>query len=150
MHDPAMTAAGAPATAVNPPGWDPAFATGHAGVDAEARALLACCARLGQPAAATGADPAAALAADVDAFKAQVRKLFAAEAAGVAAADEALRNEQAAEAEEFDAFADEVVTATHFDRAELQRFATVWSIGHLREAAPRLRAAGRPADAAGA
>lgn len=121
--------------------WDAACATGHPDIDAQARALRACCDRLGHAAPIEGSGPAAALASDIAAFKAQVRALFAAETVALAGADAALRDEQAAEQEEFEAFADEVLTATHFDRAELQRFARVWSLGHLRGAARRLRAA---------
>lgn len=153
MHPPATPQAKPPATAPRQalpgPAWNPAFATGDAAIDDQARALLACCARLGPAAATEDTDPAA-LAADVEAFKAQVRALLAAEASRLAAADEALRDEQAAEAEEFEAFADEVVTAAHFDRAELHRFATVWSIGHLRAATQRLRAAAPATDGTGA
>jgi hypothetical protein len=71
-------------------------------------------------------------------FKAQVCALFDAEEASLANADEALRDEQFAEREEFEAFADEVLSATHFDGAEMQRFAEAWCTGHLRSAAARL------------
>ena len=107
--------------------------TGHPQVDAQALALRACCARL------TSAPP---LDRAIEAFKAQVRALFDAEDACLADADEALRDEQWAEREEFEAFADEVLSATHFDGAELQCFATAWCTGHLRSAAARLS----PAD----
>jgi hypothetical protein len=105
--------------------------TGHPHIDAQARALQAGCARLADTPPLDQA---------VAAFKAQVRALFDAEEACLADADEALRDEQFAEREEFEAFADEVLSATHFDAAELQRFATAWSLGHLRSAAARLRA----------
>lgn len=75
-------------------------------------------------------------------FKAQVRALFAAEAEWLATAPEAVRDEQQAEAEEFEAFADEVLKAEFFDAAELRRFATAWTLGHLRSAAARLDDAG--------
>lgn len=103
--------------------------TGHVHVDGQARALQACCARLAQ------ASPLEQALAD---FKAQVRALFDAEEACLADADAALREEQLAEREEFEAFADEVLSAAHFDGAELQRFATAWCSGHLRSAAARL------------
>lgn len=106
-------------------------ATGHPQVDEQARALQACCAKLADT---------PPLEQAVAGFKAQVRALFDAEEACLAAADEALRDEQQAEREEFEAFADDVLSATHFDGAELQRFASAWCIGHLRGAAARLRA----------
>jgi len=105
--------------------------TGHPHIDAQARALQLGCARLADT---LPLDQALAT------FKAQVRALFDAEEACLANADEALRDEQFTEREEFEAFADEVLSATHFDAAELQRFATAWSLGHLRSAAARLRA----------
>ncbi|MCU0922713.1 MAG: hypothetical protein MUF08_14435 [Burkholderiaceae bacterium] len=103
--------------------------TGHVHVDDLARALQACSARLAE------ASPLEAALAD---FKAQVRALFDAEEACLVDADEALRDEQRAEREEFEAFADEVLSATHFDGAEMQRFAEAWCTGHLRSAAARL------------
>jgi hypothetical protein len=106
--------------------------TGHPGIDAQACALWACCEGL------SGAPP---LDAAVEDFKAQVRALFDAEEACLAHADEALREEQFAEREEFEAFAEEVLSATHFDGAELRRFAEAWCTGHLHGAAARLRAA---------
>jgi hypothetical protein len=105
--------------------------TGHAQVDAQLRALQACCERLAE---ALPLDPA------IQAFKAQVRALFDAEDACLADADATLRDEQQAEREEFEAFADEVLSAAHFNGAELQRFATAWCSGHLRSAAARLAA----------
>lgn len=103
--------------------------TGHVHIDEQARALLDGCARLADT---SPLDHAVAV------FKAQVRALFDAEEVCLADGDEALRDEQSAEREEFEAFADEVLSATHFDAAELQRFATAWSLGHLRSAAARL------------
>lgn len=105
--------------------------TGYAQVDAQARALQACCAQLG---AAPALDEA------VESFKAQVRALFDAEDACLADADATLRDEQRAEREEFEAFADEVLSAAHFDGAELQRFATAWCLGHLHGATALLAA----------
>jgi hypothetical protein len=103
--------------------------TGHAAVDAQALALQSSCAQL------AGAPP---LGPAVEAFKAQVRALFDAEDACLADADAALRDEQLAEREEFEAFADEVLSAAYFDGVELQRFAEAWCLGHLRAAAARL------------
>jgi hypothetical protein len=103
--------------------------TGHPEIDARARALWACCERL---------SGAATLAAAVDDFKAEVRALFDAEDACLAEADDLQRDEQLAEREEFEAFADEVLSAAYFDGVELQRFAEAWCLGHLRAAAARL------------
>jgi hypothetical protein len=105
--------------------------TGHVHVDDRVRALQVCCARLAE---------ASALDQALVDFKAQVRALFDAEEACLADADEALRDEQLAEREEFEAFADEVLSAAHFDADELQRFATAWCTGHLCSTAARLRA----------
>lgn len=147
MHDeiqpPMQHAPQAPATApaATEVAWDRAEETGRPDIDALARDLMACCARLGMAGPLDGGDAAAALVADVAAFKAQVRVLFDAESAAMAGADAALRDAQAAEQAEFEAFADEVMTAEHFDRQELARFARLWAIGHLRSAAQRLRGA---------
>ena len=110
---------------------DPLPLTGQPDIDAQARALWACCARL------SGAPPLDAAVAD---FKARVRALFDAEDARLAEADAARRDEQLAEREEFEAFADEVLSATRFDGAELRRFAEAWVVGHLHSAVERLAA----------
>ena len=109
--------------------YTPLPTTGHAQVDAQLRALQACCANLAE------AQP---LGLAIEAFKAQVRALFDAEDACLADADAALPDEQLAERDEFEAFAEEVLSAAHFDGHELQRFATTWCSGHLRSAAARL------------
>lgn len=96
----------------------------QATIEARQQALLALCDTL---------EDEASLAE----FKAQVRALLAAEAEGLAGAPEPVREEQQAEAEEFEAFADEVLKAEFFDAAELKRFATAWTLGHLRSAAKR-------------
>ena len=109
---------------------DPLQTTGRAQIDELVRGLQARCA---QVADTPPLDQAVA------AFKAQVRALFDAEEACLAAADAALREEQFAEREEFEAFADEVLSAAHFDSVELQRFAMAWCAGHLHSAVARLR-----------
>jgi hypothetical protein len=107
--------------------------TGSPHVDERALALQACCARLAD---------ARPLDQAVEAFKAQVRALFDAEETCLADADAALRDEQLAEREEFEAFADEVLSPAHFDGGELQRFAMAWCAGHLHAVAARLRRGG--------
>lgn len=97
----------------------------QATIEARQQALLAACDDLGDESALAD-------------FKAGVRALLAAEAEWLAGAPAAVRDEQQAEAEEFEAFADEVLKADLFDAAELKRFATAWTLGHLRSAAARL------------
>ena len=130
---PASTAAPAPAPAIPcaEAVWTAADATGDAGIDAEHQALLAHCARLADccQADATGFDEALA------AFKALARAHLQTEASRLDASDTEAIEDLQAERDEFEAFAEDVVSTAYFDRVELQRFVTFWTLGHIRAGA---------------
>jgi hypothetical protein len=59
--------------------------------------------------------------------------------------------DMALECDEFEYLADEIATTANFDRLELQRFAALWCLGHVRGSAQRCRAAAAaPRTGAGA
>ncbi len=113
--------------------WTASDATGDARIDAEHQALLAQCTRLADccEVDATGFDEA------LSAFKAQARAHLQHEASRLDAGDSDAIEDHQAECEEFEAFAEEVVSTEFFDRVELQRFVTFWTRGHIRAASGR-------------
>ncbi len=112
---------------------DATGATGDAGTDTEHQALLALCAQLADRCEGPAEDFDAALTA----FKAQVLAHLQAERSRLDPAEEAAIEDHEAEREEFESFAAEVASTTHFDRVELQRFAAFWTQGHIRAAVRR-------------
>lgn len=117
--------------------WDPGLAIGHALIDRQHQALLAQCEAL---AAHCGNADAAAFDADFEHLKTLAREHFAAEAALLAERGDTDTEDHALECEEFEYLADEIATTANFDRLELQRFAALWCLGHVRASAQRLRA----------
>lgn len=115
--------------------WSDEFASGHAAIDAQHRELLALCDALADLCEAADAPR---FDAAFRQFQSAVRRHFEAEAALLA--DDAARDDHAAEAEEFVYLADEIATTAHFDRLELQRFVAVWCLGHVTASARQLRA----------
>lgn len=122
---------------------------GHAAVDAQHEALHALCGLLADCATARpGAGCEAAFDTVLAEFKALVRAHLDTEGALLARGPESVVEAQEAEREEFETLADDVMTPACFDRVELQRFAALWTVGHVRSSAARWRAA-RAASAAG-
>ena len=116
---------------------------GHAVVDAQHEALHALCGLLadcavGRPEA--GHDDA--FDTVLAEFKALVRSHLDTEGALLARSPDAaveVLEALEAEREEFETLADDVMTPACFDRIELQRFAALWTVGHIRSCAARWR-----------
>jgi hemerythrin-like metal-binding protein len=112
--------------------WEAAFACGHALVDDQHRALLAQCDRL-----ADLCQPEADGARDAhfdDAFvhlQHLARQHFESEAALLASQGSPELEDHRFECEEFEYLVNEIVSTEHFDRLELQRFLTHWTLGHI-------------------
>lgn len=129
--------------------WDPGFAVGHPLIDDQHRALLAQCETLAGL-CGHNADPAAFDAA-FSRLKALTREHFAAEVAVLVERGDTDTEDMALECDEFEYLADEIATTANFDRLELQRFAALWCLGHVRGSAQRCRAAAAaPRTGAGA
>jgi hemerythrin-like metal-binding protein len=120
--------------------WEPDFSTGHGLVDAQHQGLLTQCNLLADlcdqshACACTGAnadEAASAFDLAYEQLKVLARAHFEAEAALLADAGYPDLEEHRFECDEFDYLAAEIVTAENFDRVELQRFLTLWCVGHV-------------------
>jgi hemerythrin-like metal-binding protein len=121
--------------------WDPGWSVGHPVIDAQHQALLAQCNLLADH-CEPGDGPANGQAFDqaFEKLKALAREHFDAEATLLAAHGDPDLEDHAVECDEFDYLADEVATTEHFDRLELQRFLSLWCVGHIAGSAHRQRA----------
>ena len=120
--------------------WDPQFSAGHELVDAQHQALLSQCNLLADlcdqsnACACKGANAEVATRAFDQAYeqlKVLARQQVETEAALLADAGYPDLEEHRFECDEFDYLAAEIVTAENFDRVELQRFLTLWCVGHV-------------------
>lgn len=120
--------------------WEPGYETGHALVDAQHQELLGLCKLLADHA---GSGDDAADAERFDQVYARLRTLarehFDAEAAQRAGSGETDADDHRVECDEFEYLADEIATTGNFDRLELQRFLTLWWLGHVTGAVLRQR-----------
>ncbi len=117
--------------------WIPHFAVGHPLFDAQHQALLAQCNLL-----ADACSPAAGERDFEQAFerlKALAREHFDAEVSALEARGYPGVDDHRFECDEFEYLADEIATTANFDRVELQRFVTLWFIGHIAGTAAPMR-----------
>ncbi len=118
--------------------WDPTFCVDDGLIDAQHQALLAQCNALADLCPATRSeDTDRQFDQALDRLKALAREHFATEGhclAGRAGGD---LDDHRVEREEFEYLANHIATTEHFDRLELQRFLTLWCLGHLTDAARR-------------
>lgn len=120
--------------------WSPAHAVGHAQIDSQHQGLLAHCDLLADLCPQPGASEAAAgFDAAFEQLKTLVREHFQTEAALLAGRDDAGREGLDDELDEFEYLVEEIVTTENFDRLELQRFVSLWCLGHIAGTAPALR-----------
>jgi hypothetical protein len=122
--------------------WEPGYETGHALVDAQHQELLGLCKLLADHFAGPGDD--AADAERFDQVYARLRTLarehFDAEAAQRAGSGETDdRTTTGSSAMSSSTWPDEIATTGNFDRLELQRFLTLWWLGHVTGAVQRQR-----------
>ena len=124
--------------------WEPGFATGHELIDAQHQGLLTQCnllADLCDQANACGCSGAHAEAGArafdqaYEQLKVLARVHFEAEAALLADAGYPELEDHQFECDEFDYLGAEIVTAENFSRVELQRFLTLWCVGHVSASA---------------
>lgn len=106
--------------------------------DAQHAALLAQCNALANRYCGGAADDAAFDAA-FDQLKVLAREHFEAEAALLAAGGDPDLEGHRDELDEFEYVVSEIATTANFDRLELQRFAALWCLGHVRGSGQRVR-----------
>ena len=120
--------------------WIPHFAVGHPLFDAQHQALLAQCNLLAD-ACSRGAGEAGEREFDLafERLKALAREHFDAEVSALEARGYPGAEDHRFECDEFEYLADEIATTANFDRVELQRFVTLWFIGHVAGTAAPMR-----------
>jgi hemerythrin-like metal-binding protein len=122
--------------------WDPNFTVGNADIDEQHRQLLEQCNVLADLCAGdggnSGADPE--FIAVYDRLMTLARVHFAAEEALLAAGGYPELENYQFELEEYEFLAAEIATVENFDRIELQRFLSLWWLGHILGAAKQQRA----------
>lgn len=123
------------------PQWDPAFSVGHEFIDKQHQALLALCNRLADHCADKAGDACdQAFDRDFDCLKALTAAHVQAESAWLIQHGHPALEEHLFAFDELDDLLHDIVTTEHFDRLELQRFLSLWWLGHIAGTAPQLRA----------
>jgi hemerythrin-like metal-binding protein len=123
------------------PQWEPAFSVGHELIDNQHQDLLALCNRLADHCAAEAGDARdQAFDQDFDRLKALAQQHFEAESAWLTQHGYPALEEHLFAFDELDDLLQDIVTTEHFDREELQRFLSLWWLGHIAGTAPQLRA----------
>lgn len=120
--------------------WDPNFAVGHEVMDAQHRQILTQCNALADLCADGGnssADPE--FKTLFEQLMTSAREHFAAEEAQLVAGAYSDLEAYRCEIEEYEYLAAEIATTENFDRIELQRFLSLWWIGHILGDAKRAR-----------
>ncbi|EHR69551.1 hemerythrin [Burkholderiales bacterium JOSHI_001] len=120
--------------------WEPDHQVGHTTIDTQHQGLLDQCNVLADLCAADdGAHWHPSFDAAFERLKALAREHFETEATLLAGDAQRLEDHRS-ECEEFDYLVGEIVTADNFSRLELQRFLTLWCVGHVAGSAPGWRA----------
>lgn len=121
--------------------WEPDFSVGHEVIDTEHRNLLTQCNLLAEYCqAADGGESDRRFDAAFDRLRTMAREHFDTEAALLASRGYPDLEDHRTECDEFEYLADEIGTTENFDRLELQRFLTLWWIGHITGSARHHRA----------
>jgi hemerythrin-like metal-binding protein len=120
--------------------WEPRDSVGHAALDAQHQAILACCNVMADCLQADGAQNHARFDRAFEELTALAREHFAAEEALLARHGYPGIEDYRDERDEFDYLLAEIVTPENFDRDELQTFLALWWSGHILESARNHRA----------
>lgn len=122
--------------------WEPDHAVGHELIDAQHRGLLAHCNLLADLCeTGEGATQVQAFDHAFEQLKTLARAHFETEAAELERFGYDGLEDHRFECDEFEYLADEIATTENFDRIELQRFVTLWFVGHVAGTAGRIREA---------
>ncbi len=118
--------------------WTPDFLVGDAIIDDHHRQALERCNRLADYCAA-GAENDQAFEQEFVALMRFAREHFAAEAAALESAGHVDLEEFRQECADFEYVSDDIATMENFDKTELQRYLSLWWMGHIIESARRLQ-----------
>ncbi|MDP2371006.1 bacteriohemerythrin [Rhodoferax sp.] len=111
--------------------WNPGYSTGNDLLDSQHQAILAQCNVLADCIANAGPQSDHDFRTNFDALMAQAGEHFATEAALLTQCAYPMLEEHQNERDEFDYLANDIITAENFESVELQRFLTLWWVGHI-------------------
>lgn len=113
--------------------WNPIYSVGNEVLDKQHKAILEQCNALGDDASNSGIDVAQRFRAKFDELLCTAREHFLAEEAILRRVGCVELDERKEALDEFDYLAAEIITTDNFDMAEIQRFLTLWWVGHLMD-----------------
>lgn len=117
--------------------WDEGYATGDADIDDRHRQLLAQCNRLAGLLPDDGVVYSPEFQAQFDILIESVRQLFAAEQSRLEECPSL--DAHGDEIDEFEFLVADIATAENFDAIEVQRFISLWCVGHIAGFGTRYR-----------
>jgi hemerythrin-like metal-binding protein len=120
--------------------WNPGYSMGNQLLDSQHRNLLAQCNTLADCIADAGPESNLKFNDTFAALMAQAREHFATEEALLAQCGYSMLEEHQNERDEFDYLANDIITTENFEQVELQRFLTLWWVGHIVGSGKKYRA----------
>ncbi len=111
--------------------WNPDYSVGCEALDSQHQAILALCTTLGDCIAGNGPQVELTFDASFNTLMAQARAHFATEQALLTQCGYTDLEEQQNEQDELEYLANEIMTTANFEPIELQRFLSLWWIGHI-------------------
>ena len=120
--------------------WNPDYSVGSEVLDSQHRNLLAQCNALADCIVNVGPESGLKFSDTFTALMAQAREHFVAEEALLTQCGYPMLDELQNEHDEFDYLSNEIVTTENFEHVELQRFLTLWWVGHIVGSGKKYRA----------
>jgi len=120
--------------------WDPLYSVGNEDVDNQNKAILAQCNALGDIAGKPGLEAQQLYRAAFEELLTSVREIFATEETLLSSAAHLELDELRDARDEFETLTADIVTTDNFEMSEIQRFMTLWWIGHLIDSTKRYHA----------
>lgn len=120
--------------------WDPGYSVGNAILDEQHRYMLAQCNALADCIAEPGPENEQEFQRIFKELMAHSREHFSTEERLLARCACPMLEEHQNELDEFNYLANEIITTENFEPIELQRFVTLWWIGHIVGSGKKYRA----------
>ncbi|MDP1735361.1 MAG: hemerythrin domain-containing protein [Sulfuritalea sp.] len=120
--------------------WNQGYETGNETLDQQHRDILAQCHAMADHVVDTSPESDLKFQEIFDALTALAREHFASEADLLARCGCPTLDEHKDESDEFDYLAADIATTENFDKLELQRFLSLWWVGHIVGFGKRYRA----------
>ena len=111
--------------------WDPLYSVGNEVLDNQHKAILAQCNMLGDCTANSGHDAEQRFRANFNELLTSAREHFSTEEALLRSTGCPELDEHKEVQEEFEYLATDIITTDNFEMTEIQRFLTLWWVGHL-------------------